>query len=160
WDGDGVFDARADEWVEVANRTAAPIDLSAYRISDADSTIRYGLGGILAPGAVLLVTGKMSEDWERAAGPTATGLRLHNSGDTVILFRLSGPDTVAIDRKTYNSIEGGSDRSTGRMGDNPVSWTLFDGLNKYTGSGQPTGTGCSPTPGRVNDCPTSVTGTT
>src|SRR5690349_8359140 len=53
WDGDGVFDARADEWVEVANRTAAPIDLSAYRMSDADSTIRYGFTGILAPGAVL-----------------------------------------------------------------------------------------------------------
>jgi len=159
WDGDGVFDARADEWVEVANRTPAPIDLSPYRMSDADSTIRYGFTGMLAPGAVLLVTGKMSEDWERAASRTATGLSLNNSGDTVILFRLSGPDTIAVDRKTYNSIEGASDRSTGRMGDGS-SWVLFDGLNKYTGSGQPTGTGCLPTPGVVNDCPTAVTGTT
>ena len=160
WDGDGVFDARADEWVEVANRTAVPIDLGSYRISDADSTIRYGFSGVLAPGAVLLVTGKMSEDWERAAGRTATGLSLNNAGDTVILFRLSGPDTIAVDRKTYNSIEGASDRSTGRMGDTTTSWVLFDGLNKYTGSGQPAGTGCAPTPGAVNDCPSAVSETT
>jgi len=159
WDGDGVFDARADEWVEVANRTAAAVDLSPYRLSDADSTIRYAFSGALAPGAVLLVTGRMSEDWERAAGRTATGLSLNNAGDTVILFRLSGSDTIAVDRKTYNSIEGASDRSTGRMGDN-TNWALFDGLNKYTGSGQPTGTGCLPTPGLVNDCPTAVIGTT
>jgi len=160
WDGDGIFDARADEWVEVANRTAAPIDLSPYRLSDADSTIRFGFSGTLAPGAVLLVTGKMSEDWERAAGRTATGLSLNNAGDTVILFRLTGLDTTAIDRKTYNSIEGATDRSTGRMGDDAASWTLFDGLNKYTGSGQPVGTGCVPTPGAANGCPTSVSETT
>lgn len=160
WDGDGVFDARADEWVEVANRTPAPIDLSPYRLSDADSTIRYGFSGSLAAGAVLLVTGKMSEDWERAAGRTATGLSLNNAGDTVILFRVTGADTVAIDRKTYNSIEGATDRSTGRMGDDTAPWALFDGLNKYTGSGQPAGTGCVPTPGGTNGCPSSVSETT
>jgi len=29
WDGDGVFDARRDEWLELGNYGAAPVDLSA-----------------------------------------------------------------------------------------------------------------------------------
>jgi hypothetical protein len=34
---------------------------------------------------------------------------------------------------------------------------LFDGLNPYTGSTQPSGTGCNPSPGAANACsPTSV----
>jgi hypothetical protein len=160
WDGDGAFDARGDEWLEIANRTPAAVDLSSYRVSDADSTIRFAFTGSLASGSVLLVTGHMAEDWQRSVGRTATGLSLNNSGDTVILFRLSGADTVAVDRKTYNSIEGAADRSTGRIGPDGSTWVLFDGLNKYTGSGEPQGTGCSPTPGLANECPTAVVGTT
>jgi hypothetical protein len=160
WDGNGVFDAREDEWLEIVNRTGAPVDLTPYRVSDADSTIRFAFTGTLAPDSILLVTGRMAEDWQRSVGRTATGLSLNNSGDTVILFRLSGPDTVAVDRKTYNSIEGASDRSTGRFGTDGSTWALFDGLNKYTGSGEPQGTGCAPTPGGTNACPTPVVGTT
>ena len=51
WTGDGVFDARDDEWLEVENYGAAPVDLAPYRVSDADSTIRYAFSGMLAPGA-------------------------------------------------------------------------------------------------------------
>ena len=160
WDGNGVFDAREDEWLEIANRTPAAVDLSSYRVSDADSTIRFGFTGSLAPGSVLLVTGHMAEDWQRSAGRTATGLSLNNSGDTVILFHLSGADTIAVDRKTYNGIEGAPDRSTGRSGADGSTWVLFDGLNRYTGSGQPQGTGCPPSPALANECPTAVLGTT
>ncbi len=153
WDGDGVFDARKDEWVEIRNDGVVPVDLAAYRVSDADSTIRYAFSGNLAPGSVLLVTGAMALDWQRAVGRTAAGLSLNNAGDTVRLFRIDGVDTVAVDVKAYNSIEGASDRSTGRLGG---GWILFDSLNPYTGSGEPKGTGCPPTPGGANGCTTGV----
>ena len=157
WDGDGVFDARKDEWVEIRNDGGALVDLAPYRLADADSTIRFAFAGALAPGGVLLVTGTAALDWQRAVGRSATGLSLNNSGDTVHLFRIDGADTVAVDVKTYNSIEGASDRSTGRFG---VGWVLFDALNKYTGSGEPKGNGCPPTPGGENGCTTKVSETT
>lgn len=153
WDGDGVFDARKDEWVEIRNDGVVPVDLASYRVSDADSTIRFTFAGSLAPGSVLLVTGTMALDWQRSVGRTATGLSLNNAGDTVRLFRIDGADTVAVDVKTYNSIEGATDRSTGRLG---AGWVLFDALNPYTGSGEPKGSGCPPTPGGANGCTTGV----
>jgi hypothetical protein len=158
WDGDGVYDSRKDEWVELVNDGAASIDLSLYRIADADSTIRYELDGTLAPGALRVVTGAMAEAQQRAAGRTATGLSLNNSGDEVILFRVQDGDTLGADSHRYNSIEGASDRSTGWVKENG-GWALFDGLNPYTGSGEPRPTGCAPTPGVQNGCPTAASET-
>ena len=160
WDGDGTYVARQDEWLEVWNRGLAPLDLGGFLLSDSDSTIRFGFSGTLAPGAVLLVTGRMAEDWQRTAGRTITGLSLNNSGDTVRLFKVEGVDTVEVDTKAYNSIEAGTDRSTGLLGADATTWVLFDALNPYTGTGDPRGTGCAPTPGQVNDCPTAVESTT
>ncbi|HET9951410.1 MAG TPA: lamin tail domain-containing protein [Candidatus Eisenbacteria bacterium] len=157
WDGDGLFDARKDEWVEIRNDGGATVDLAAYRLADADSTIRFAFTGLLAPGGVVLVTGTAALDWQRAAGRSATGLSLNNSGDTVHLFQIAGADTMAVDVKSYNSIEGATDRSTGRFGG---AWVLFDALNKYTGSGEPKGSGCPPTPGAENGCTTKVSETT
>jgi hypothetical protein len=145
WNADGATDARADEWVEVVNAGGATVDLAEYRIADGDSTIRIALTGTLLPGAFALVTGQQALDWQRAQGRTATGLSLNNAGDTVRLFHITGADTVQIDFKTYNSIEGGSDRSAGRL--DPLvdgSWALFDALNPYTGTGEPRGTGGVP----------------
>jgi hypothetical protein len=160
WDGDQVYNSRQDEWIEVKNVGAAPLDLAPYRVSDADSTVRFAFTGTLAPGAVLVVTGRQAEDWQRAEHRTITGLSLNNAGDTVILFRIEGADTLAADVKAYNTIEGASDRSTGRYGEGDAPWTLFDGLNRYTGTGEPKGTGCDPTPGVENQCPTPVRSTT
>ncbi len=160
WDGDQVFNSRQDEWLEIKNVGMAPIDLSPYRVSDADSTIRYAFTGTIAPGAVLHVTGRQAEDWQRAEHRTISGLSLNNAGDTVILFRIEGSDTVAVDVKAYNSIEAASDRSTGRYGDGDAAWVLFDALNAYTGQGEPKGTGCPPSPGAENQCATDVRSTT
>lgn len=160
WDGDGAYDSRSDEWVEVVNDGVAPLDLSPYRIADADSTIRYELSGSLSPGEARLVTGSMAVIQQRSLGRTATGLSLNNSGDTVILFRIVTGDTTRVDAHRYGSIEAASDRSTGWIDDPAATWALFDGLNKYTGSGEPQGTGCSPTPGARNGCTIGVTQTT
>ena len=160
WDGDGVYDSRSDEWLEVQNCDAGPMALDEYRLTDADRTVRFALSGTLAPGEVRLVTGSAAVAWQRSQGLSASGLSLNNSGDTVYLLRVAGPDTTEVDAHTYGSIEGGSDRSVGRAATQAEGWILFDSLNRYTGSGTPAGTGCAPTPGGLNGCTTDVSATT
>jgi hypothetical protein len=160
WDEDGAFVARQDEWVELRNTGSVAVSLGEYYVTDNDSTLRIVPAGILQPGAIVVVTGRMAEDWQRVAGRTVTGLSLNNAGDTVRLFHMGASDTVEVDTKAYNSIEGGTDRSTGTLEGAGGVWALFDGLNPYTGSGQPPGTGCAPTPGIQNDCPLDVESTT
>jgi hypothetical protein len=160
WDGDGLYDSKSDEWVEVQNAGTGAVLLDEYRIADADRTVRFALSGTLAPGEVRLVTGSAAVAWQRSQGITTAGLSLNNSGDTVFLLRVAGTDTTTADSHAYGSIEGGSDRSVGRSGSQSDAWILFDSLNRYTGSGTPQGTGCAPTPGGVNGCATSVSSTT
>ncbi len=152
WDGSGAYSSRDDEWIELVNVGATALDLAGYLITDGDSIPRYALGGTLGPGGHLLVTGRMSYDWERAAGYPAYGLSLGNSGDSAILWRVVGPDTVAVDAYTYKSHEAAADRSVGRSPDGTGGWILFDALDPYTGSLTPGGTGCDPSPGAVNVC--------
>jgi len=160
WDGDGLYDSKSDEWVEVQNVGAGPVLLDGYRIADGDGTVRFALSGTLAPGDVKLVTGSAAVAWQRSQGITAAGLSLNNSGDTVFLLHVAGADTTTADSHAYGSIEGGSDRSVGRSGTQSEDWILFDSLNRYTGGGTPSGTGCAPTPGGVNGCTTGVSSTT
>ena len=75
WDNSGTFSSRDDEWVEVANTGAAPLDLSSFLITDGDTIPRYALSGTLAAGAKLVIYGKTSWDWERAT-PAPAGLDL------------------------------------------------------------------------------------
>ena len=107
----------------------------------------------------LVITGSQAVAWQRSVGRTVSGLSLNNPGDTVRLFQIARADTVEVDAHRNGSIEGASDRSTGRWATSPDSWTLFDALNRYTGSGRPQGTGCAPTPGGPNTCAIGVTGT-
>ncbi len=160
WDGDGIFDARGDEWLEIQNVGTAVVALEEFRVADADTTIRYTLSGTLSPGAMLLLTGSAAMAWQRSVGRTVTGLSLNNAGDTVFLLRVAGADTTVVDAHAYGSIEGASDRSTGRVDSVSEDWALYDALNPYTGSGTPPGTGCAPTPGGANGCTTDVGATT
>ena len=151
WDGSGAVSTRDDEWVEVRNASAAPLDLAGFIITDDDSIPRYALSGSLGPGERRVVYGKESYDWEKAHGQPAFGLSLGNSGDAVILWQVVGADTVVIDAYTYKSHEAAADRAVGRL-DDEGAWTLFDGLNPYTGSTLPIGNGCNPSPGTTNAC--------
>ncbi len=160
WDGDLVYDSKADEWLEVQNTGPGPVTLDGYLLADADRTVRFALSGTLGPGEVKLVTGSAAVAWQRSQGLTTAGLSLNNSGDTVFLLLVAGSDTTTVDSHAYGSIEGGSDRSVGRSGTLSEDWILFDSLNRYTGSGTPPGTGCAPTPGGVNGCASGVETTT
>ena len=154
WDGSGTFSSRDDEWVELINAGPGSADLAGFVITDGDSIPRYACSGTLDPGAVLLVTGKMSYDWEHATGHPAFGLSLGNSGDSVLLWKVTGTDTTLVDSHTYLSHEAAADRSVGR---DPASgqWQIFDALDPYTGSLSPKGNGCQPTPGAPNTCSTT-----
>jgi hypothetical protein len=134
--------------------------IDEYRLGDGARTVRFGFSGTIAPGEVKLIAGSAAVAWQRSQGLTTAGLSLNNSGDQVYLLRVTGPDTTTIDTHAYGSIEGGSDRSVGRASTGSEDWILFDSLNRYTGSGTPAGTGCSPTPGGVNGCTTDVSSKT
>jgi hypothetical protein len=151
WDGNGTFSSRDDEWIEIVNGGSATADLTPYFITDGDSIPRFGFTGTLAPGAVVLVTGGESVTWERATGHPVFGLSLGNTGDKVLLWKVTGTDTALVDGYTYKTNEAASDRAVGRTADGS-DWKLEDALNPYAGTTPPLGTGCAPTPGAPNDC--------
>lgn len=152
WDGSGAFSSRDDEWVEVVNAGAAPLDLTGFLLTDADTIPRFAFSGALAAGGRLVVYGRDSYDWERATGFPAFGLSLANSGDSVMLWQIVGPDTLLVDHYAYRSHEAAADRSIGRHADGSGGWALFDGLNPYTGTTPPHGNGCNPSPDAINLC--------
>jgi hypothetical protein len=152
WDGSGVFSSRDDEWVEVVNTGATPLDLVGFLITDGDSIPRFELSGSLDPGAVRVIYGKESFDWEKLAGQPAFGFSLGNSGDSVLLWQIAGAETLLVDSYTYKTHEAASDRAVGRSPDGSGAWVIFDALNPYTGSTLPKGNGCEPTPGGTNVC--------
>ena len=151
WDGNGTFSSRDDEWIEIVNGGLAPADLTPYFVTDGDSIPRFGFSGTLAPGAALLVTGTMSVNWERATSHPVFGLSLANTGDKVMLWKVTGADTALVDSYAYKSHEAAADRATGRTPDGS-EWKLEDQLDPYTGTIPPLGTGCPPPPGAPNGC--------
>jgi hypothetical protein len=156
WDGNGAVSTRDDEWVELRNDSAAPLDLAGFIVTDGDSIPRFALSGALGAGERRLVFGGESYAWEKANGQPAFGLSLGNSGDSVMLWQVQGTDTTLVDAYTYTSHEAAADRAVGRL-DDVGSWALFDGLNPYTGTLPPGATGCSPTPNATNACAATAT---
>jgi len=155
WDGSGTFSSRDDEWVEVVNTGATPLDLAGFFLTDGDSIPRFAFSGVLAANEHRVVFGKDSYDWEKATAHPAFGLSLSNSGDDVILWQVTGSDTGVVDRYHFLAHEAASDRAVGRVPDGTGAWMLFDALNPYTGALTPPGTGCTPTPGQPNQCNTT-----
>ncbi len=156
WDGSGVYSSRDDEWVEIINAGAAPVALEGYRLAAADTTWRYEFTGVLNPGEVRVVYGGESYQWEQANGEPQYGLRLNNTGGTLLLMRTTEGAPILVDAYTYLDLEAEDDRSSGRAPDGGPSWRLFDGMNPFTGSGLPASTGCAPSPGMLLDCPTAA----
>ena len=152
WDGSGVFSSRDDEWVEVINSGPAPLDLSTFFLSDADSIPRYAFSGTLGAGQRRVVFGGDSYAWEKATAHPAFGLSLGNSGDEVILWQVSLAETLVVDRYRFLAHEAAADRAVGRTPDGTGTWTLFDALDPYTGGLTPGPSGCAPSPARPNLC--------
>jgi len=156
WNGDALVDAVDDEWVEIVNTGAVPVDLTGLRLGDLDRAWAYGFTGTLAVEGRLVVYGSDSKAWQQANGAGAFGLRLANAGDTVVLWQVTATDTVLVDQHTYADHEADDDRSSGRRPDGGPIWELFDALNPYSGGAVPQGNGCAPTPAASNHCTTAV----
>jgi len=154
WSGDGTIDWRDDEWVEIANRGDSSVDLTDYWISDEleDSPIRYRFSGTLPPGEALFVTGQEARAWQLEMGLGGAGLSLRNTDGDVVLYKDVGDSVHLADQIHYRSYQVEYERAMGRHPLETETWMLFDGLNLYHGSQEPGSTGCSPSPGEINDC--------
>lgn len=162
WDKDGAVNSKLDEWVEVINTGAAPMDLGQFRITDlsAGKAFRFALSGTIAPGETRVFYGAEVVAWQTANGVSAFGFSLNNAGDTVYLYRISGADTTVADSYAYASAQTVDDRAIGRQPDGGDVWVIFDGLNPYTGSDYPVAPGCMPSPGESASCATPTRAST
>jgi hypothetical protein len=156
WNLDGTVSSRDDEWVEIINTGPGPVNLAGYRLAGPDSVWRYEFSGVLPAGAVQVVYGRQSYDWEVANSRPAYGLRLSNSGGEVDLFQVGSSGAVRVDACVYKDHEAEDDRSSARGPDGGAAWILCDGYNPYAGAIVPVGTGCLPSPGTLMNCLTPV----
>ncbi len=86
--GDGTKDTTADEYVELVNVGAQPLDLTGWSLSDGTSVRhRFATGSVIAPGGALVVfgggTAKLSAGTTVLQVATSKALGLNNTGDTV-----------------------------------------------------------------------------
>jgi hypothetical protein len=160
WDGDGAYQYRDDEWVEVINTGPGIVDLAYFGLKDASSeTARLRLNGILEPGEVKVFYGSDAVAWQQEQGTGSAGLSLNNSGDVLDLLFYEEDGPQILDTVAYQAHEAEDDRSCG-LDPETGAWMLYDALNPHSGDAQPLGTGCAPTPGLANLCQPQVGVTT
>jgi acetyl esterase/lipase len=103
WDGDGTYQFRNDEWVEVVNAGSQVLSLDGLYLSDATDDFHFGFAGSLEPGGIRLVYGSDSVAWESANGASTVGLSLNNagvsggSGIPVLILQGTGDTVVTPD---------------------------------------------------------------
>ena len=121
--GDGVRDATQDEFVELVNNGASPLDISLFTISDAMQTrFTFPGGKVIPPGEAAVVFGggtptgafgnAAANGLVFAAG--GAGLSLNNGGDTITIKDNMG---ATVTSETYGSTEGNADQSITRSPD-------------------------------------------
>jgi len=152
WDGDGTYNYRDDEWVEIYNAGPGHVNLGEYILSDHNGLRTYGWedGAVLAVGEALVVYGSQAVIWQQANGESAYGFAMSNDGDTVVLTQMGGGNPIIVDSHTFNTYEADDDRASGRAPDGVGEWQIFDALNPYSGTTPPLGNGLEPTPGVPN----------
>ncbi|HMB68004.1 MAG TPA: lamin tail domain-containing protein [bacterium] len=120
--GDGVRDTADDEFVEIMNRSAGPVDLTGWEIRDATSQRHvFASGPVLQAGEMFVVFGGGSPTGIPAGADVASsgGLSLNNTADSVQLVDGGG---VIQDAHTYGS-EANADQSLIRVPDGTGAWT-------------------------------------
>jgi len=154
WNGDGIWDAQGDEWIEVMNDGSTSVNLDYFYVCDAyGDEAQLKLFGNLAPGEARVFYGSDAVAWQQQSGMSLTGLSLNNTGDTVKLYvgNPAGSYADMVDAVIFDSHSVADDRSCGKLA-LQGELMLFDGLNPYTGSLVPCGSGCDPSPGSPNTC--------
>lgn len=119
--GDGVRDSGDDEFVEIMNRTDAPVDIGSFTISDADAQRFVFPPGTLIPAGEVAVVfggghpqGQFGNAGANGLVFTSGGLSLNNTGDTITLKNSAA---AAIESVTFGSSEGNANQSLNRNPD-------------------------------------------
>ncbi len=118
--GDGIRDSAQDEFVEIINRTDAPIAVGGFSLRDLDAQrFTFPPGTIIPAGeaAVIFGGGIPQGDFGNARNNGlvfTAALSLNNSGDTIMLKDASG---LAIESVTFGSMEGNANQSLNRNPD-------------------------------------------
>ncbi len=142
--GDGIRDTSDDEFVELFNGGAAPVDIGGWVLHDATGPRHeFADATVLGPGQLLVVFGGGTPTGIPGLVEVAStgGLSLNNGGDQV---RLVGADGVTRDTHAYGS-EGNQDESLIRVPDGGA-WT------RPSSAGYP----WAFSPGQSNEGPSSV----
>jgi hypothetical protein len=154
--GDGIRDAADDEFVEIVNNGAAPLNVGLFTISDA-TQVRFTIpaGKVIPPGESAVVfgggtpTGAFGNATANGLVFTAGsgGLSLNNGGDTITVKDNLGMTVTSV---TFGSSEGGANQSITRSPDITGGFTTH---STAAGSG-----GALFSPGaRVNGAPFTTT---
>jgi hypothetical protein len=121
--GDGTRSANQDEFVEIVNRTPDPIDLTGYKLLDADAVRHvFAAGSIVPPFEAVVVFGGGAPKGEfgnafenRLVFAASTGgLSFGNTGDTI---RLEDSAGRLVQEFKYTTSEGGAGQSVNRQPD-------------------------------------------
>ena len=155
WNGDGAYNYREDEWIEVMNTGTESENLSNYWLRDiTGDDLHLQLWGNLDPLQVAVFYGSDAINWQLEQGLTGVGFSINNSGDTMELLK-TDPDQsgalIVVQSITLLAHEVDDDRSSG-LGFESGLWELYDALNPYNGASEPQGNDCQPTPGEENVC--------
>jgi hypothetical protein len=133
--GDGVRDTAADEFVEIVNRTSAPVEISGFAIRDAAATrFTFPNGTVVPAGEAAVVFGGGSPNGD-FGNATVNGLvftaslSLNNTGDTITITDSGG---MVVESTTYGSGEGNANESVTR--DPDVIGTSFVRHSSVVGS--------------------------
>lgn len=118
--GDGTRSSSQDEFVEILNRSADPIDISGYKLFDADEVRHVFAPGTIIPAfevAVVFGGGTPTGAFGNAADnhlvfkASTGGLSLNNGGDSIILQDAQGH---VLQQIVFGSKEGGASQSLNR----------------------------------------------
>ena len=117
--GDGIRSASDDEFIEVVNRTNAPVNVSGYALRDLDAVrFTFPAGTIIPAGEAAVVFGGGTPTGEFGNAhinglvfTAASTLSLNNGGDTISLLDAA---SQAIETIIYGSTEGGANQSINR----------------------------------------------
>lgn len=118
--GDGTRSSSADEFIELLNRSADPIELSGYRLLDADQVRHVFAAGTTIPpheAAVVFGGGAPQGGFGNAADnklvfkATSGGLSLNNGGDTITL---QDPSGRILQKIVITPAEGGAGQAINR----------------------------------------------
>lgn len=121
--GDGIRDGTQDEFVELVNEGAAPVNIGLFTISDSTSTrFTFPAGKVIPPGeaAVVFGGGTPAGAFGNAAAnglvfvAGGSGLSLNNGGDTITINDNLGEAVTSL---TFGASEGGAHQSITRSPD-------------------------------------------